>query len=252
MSKNFELMQQAVMTRESTAESLVTPLPYKENALRRGGTGTLDLEAITREECLKFVQRVFLNQRTQRPQVALFAGIDRGNGCSGTCARFAETLANNTRESVCLIDANLRSPALPQYFGVPNHRGLTDALIEDGPINTFAKQLRPSNLWLVSCGSLSADAANILKSDRLKARIAEMRSEFGYILIDAPPLSQFADAAGLGQFADGVVLVLEANATRREAAQKVTDNLRAMNVAVLGAVLNKRTYPIPQALYQTL
>jgi len=45
---------------------------------------------------------------------------------------------------------------------------------------------------------------------------------------------------------------LEANSTRREAAVKVSENLRAAQIRVLGAVLNKRTFPIPESLYSKL
>jgi Mrp family chromosome partitioning ATPase len=51
---------------------------------------------------------------------------------------------------------------------------------------------------------------------------------------------------------DGFVLILEANVTRREAALKVSENLRASGIQVLGAVLNKRTFPIPESLYHKL
>jgi Mrp family chromosome partitioning ATPase len=61
------------------------------------------------------------------------------------------------------------------------------------------------------------------------------------VLIDSPALNSYADAAAIGKLADGLVLVIEANATRKEAAVRVADNLRASSVNVLGAVLNKRT-----------
>jgi Mrp family chromosome partitioning ATPase len=70
--------------------------------------------------------------------------------------------------------------------------------------------------------------------------------------MDAPPLTRYADALTLGQLSDGLVLVLEASSTRREAAIKVSENLRASHVQVLGAVLNKRTFPIPESLYRKL
>jgi succinoglycan biosynthesis transport protein ExoP len=57
---------------------------------------------------------------------------------------------------------------------------------------------------------------------------------------------------GLGQLTDGLVLVLEANSTRREAALRITENLNAAHVQILGAVLNKRTFPIPGPLYSRL
>jgi Mrp family chromosome partitioning ATPase len=56
----------------------------------------------------------------------------------------------------------------------------------------------------------------------------------------------------IGRLADGVVLVIEAHATRREAARKVKESLEAANVRLLGAVLNKRTFPIPEVLYNRI
>jgi Mrp family chromosome partitioning ATPase len=91
-----------------------------------------------------------------------------------------------------------------------------------------------------------------LTSDNLKSRFAELRKEFDYVLVDAPPMSRYADAITLGQVTDGFVLVLEANATRREVALMAAENLRAAHIRILGAVLNKRTFPIPNALYKKL
>ncbi len=82
--------------------------------------------------------------------------------------------------------------------------------------------------------------------------MAELRKEFDYVLIDSPPLNMCSDSVVLGQLSDGVILVLEANATRREAVLRVAEELRARHVQVLGAVLNKRTFPIPELLYHRL
>ena len=105
---------------------------------------------------------------------------------------------------------------------------------------------------MLSSGSLKKDSPSFLNSDRMKERLAELRREFDYLLIDAPPLNAYADAMALGRLVDGVVLVLEANATRREAALQVTESLRAAKIPVLAAVLNKRMFPIPAALYKRL
>jgi len=246
--KNIELRQPIY----DPAFSQKVPLrPSNGNGLRAPGNGArLDLACLAREEFLKLVQRVFLAHSTDRPHVVMFAGVNHGNGCSRSCIGIAETLARNVSGSVCLIDANLRSPSLPQYLSVANHRGLTDALLEDGPIRSFAKQLRTGNLWLLSAGSLCSDG--LLKSPRLGARLAELRSEFDYVLVDVPALNQYGDAIGLGHLTDGVVLVLEANSTRREAARKVTESLRAINIPILAVVLNRRQYPIPETIYHRL
>jgi succinoglycan biosynthesis transport protein ExoP len=56
----------------------------------------------------------------------------------------------------------------------------------------------------------------------------------------------------MGSLCDGMVLVVEANLTRRVAAQKVKEKLHAANARLLGAVLSQRTFPIPQTIYKKL
>jgi len=137
-------------------------------------------------------------------------------------------------------------------FGTTNHFGLTDALLQNGPIAPFAKLVDKDNLWLLSSGSLASDSPRLLTSDRLPERIKELRQEFEFVIIDAPPLTRYSDALALGKLADGVVLVLEADSTRRDAAAVVAANLRAANIPILAAVLNKRTFPIPDTIYKRL
>jgi protein-tyrosine kinase len=257
MSKNFELMQDAKIRLEIPEIAQPKPSPAPVNGKTNGNGKRKEVrlkleDDISREESSKLVQSLFLSHKEESPRVVSFAGIDSGSGCSGICAQAAEILASQRLGSVCLVDANLRAPSLPELLGVSNHFGLTDALSKNGAIRDFAKVVRSDNLWLLSCGSLAAESSGLLNSEAMKARVAELRKEFDYVLIDSPPLNTYSDGVALGQLADGVVLVLEANSTRREAAAKVTENLRAAQIKILGAVLNKRTFPIPGFLYHRL
>jgi len=204
------------------------------------------------DEALRVVQRLFLSQNQESPHVVVFAAIDPGNGCSEVCAAVAETLAANAARPVCLVDGNLHTPRLPEIFEVTNHYGLTDCLLEQGPIASFTSKPLASNLRLLSAGMLVPDSAALLSSSRLQERIAELRKEHSFILVDAPPLNRYSDALLFSQHADGLVLVLEAGVTRREAAASVVASLRSIGIPILGAVLNKRVFPIPHALYQRL
>lgn len=246
MSKHFELLQQIEKDRiqeESSSRVLISDSnpngsPFSSNW--------------SSEEAQRLVQHVFALQGKEPPRVVTFAGIDHRNGCSHICAAVAEALAKNDRGRVCLVEGNFRSPALPAIFGVPNHFGLTEALIREGAVSNFAKPLPQQNLWLLSSGTLAVDSPNLLSSEQLRTRIAELRQEFDFVILDAPPLNRYSDGVVLGKLSDGLVLVIEANATRREAAAAVTENLQSAKVPILAAVLNKRTFPIPQTIYKML
>ncbi len=262
MSRNFELMQLAGRGADfrgvREVHETVRPMnPQKEDEYAEKHTpahpdvNALDLDELACEETLRLVQRTFLHG-PDGSHTVVFAGVDHGNGCSRLCVRIAETLASNVTGSICLVDANLRTPSLPRLFGVGNHFGLTDALLQAGPIRSFIKPLRNQRLWLLSCGSIAADSPRLLNSDDLQKRLIELRTEFDYVLIDAPPLARYGDAMAVGKFTDGVVMILEENSTRREVAVTVSENLRAAGIKILGAVLNKRTFPIPERLYHLL
>lgn len=255
MSKNLELMQETLreMEREvSRAEKFNGTLSPTLQAESNAQADSTEFDPVAQEECLRLVQRIFLGQPTSTGRAIVFAGIDPRAGCTRVCVDAAHTLAANNSGSVCLVEANFRAPSLPHLFGVPNHRGLVDALAGEGNIRTYASQLQRPNLWLLSAGAVTPGSSALLTSERFNLRFHELRKEFNYILVDAPALNLYADAVAVGRIADGVVVVLHADSTRRESALKALESLRAAHIEVLGAVLNRRTFPIPDFLYRRL
>ena len=184
--------------------------------------------------------------------MVLFSGFERDTGCASICMRAGEILATQAEGSVCLVDVGFHTPSLHEYCGVPNDRGLAEATVESCPIQEFAQQLSPDNLWMIPSGS-SAPELNFAKAaDRLRARLEELRKAFRYVVIHSGPLWLNADTMLISKWMDGVVLVLEAHSTRRDTARRIKESLAAAHAKVLGVVLNNRTYPIPEELYSKL
>jgi len=201
---------------------------------------------------LGLVKPIFLDYMPQPPRMVVFAAIDHGNGCSQAAAAVAVTLAANASRAVCLVEANFRSPALPRMFGVPNEQGLTDALREPGSIQSLVKPTRSEKLWLLPAGPIGSDSPERLTYERMKAVSGELRKEFDFVIVDAPPVSRYAEVIELGKLSDGVVLIIEAGSTHRQAARRAKKKLQSSGIPILGAVLNKRTFPIPQRIYDKL
>jgi protein-tyrosine kinase len=204
------------------------------------------------QETTKLVHRLFLTHAPTAPKSVVLCGIDRGSGSSFICWRAAEILASQAEGSVCVVDANLRSPSLHEYFQVDKQRGLTDAVLQPGPVREFTQQLPAGNLWVFACGSRFPDTNAFFALEGLRARMIELRTAFDYILVDVAPPDLFVDAITVGRLVDGAILVLEANTTRREKARQAKEVLESANVRILGAVLNRRVFPIPERLYARL
>lgn len=239
MSRNYEILrrteQEETLFRTAAKEVMSVEPKYRANGM----------DDWSREEILKLVQRIFLSSDATVPRVIVFSGVERFNGCTWVCARAAEILASQVETPVCVIDGNVRFPALPRQFGLNGSR----PPLVGASLRELAHKIDGGNLSVVPPDFFSAAYQTLLNSDRLQSRLLELKSEYSFVLIDTPSVNSFADSAVLGRMADGVVLVLEANATRRDSARKAKESLESAGVQVLGVVLNKRTYPIPSALY---
>ncbi len=136
-----------------------------------------------------------------------FAAVETGAGCSWVCARVSKILAAHVAGSVCVVDANLRTPGLHTQFEATNRAGVNDALLQTGPLADYAQPIFGKKLWLVSSGDRNSglDAGAI--SERMCSQIAGLRNQFGYVLLDLPPLNKYADAIVFGGACDGIILV---------------------------------------------
>ena len=244
MSKNFELLQRMAVEELFIPAGLPIPPPRAapSPALARGPAA----DAIAH-----LIQRLFFRGgQPGGPRVVSFSAIASDSRSSWICARAGESLASQPDTSVCVVDANFWSPQLHTHFAACNRNGLAAALTSESPIRNFATPLSSGNLWLLPSGSAKGDLYTHV--ERCHARFAELREEFNYILISAPPLTRETEATLMGQLADGIVLIVEANQTRRESVRQAKEHLETAQVQLLGAVLDQRTFPIPEFLYRKL
>lgn len=256
MSRNFELLQRlqqeeveksaagpAVLTAAEAPDPSEAEFPVEGQALR-------PLQGIARDEVAKLIDGLFAPAANRRSVV--FAGAERQTGCTWLAAHAAQFLATQRRGSVCLIDANLRFPALHDCFAINNHHGLTDAVLDSRPMHNFIRQLPTPNLWLLSSGSSEKGTSALMATEAMRGRILEARSAFDLVIVDSPALNLHSDSVALGIACKGLALVLKANSSRKETAQRILQQLQAAKVPVLGAVLNQRTFPVPDAIYSRL
>ena len=250
MSRAFEVLERV---RQDQELFRVPPVTKEEPGSGRptsdGASSISDLDGSASEEVLRLVQCLFLatnGEGRPGPRRVVFCGIDEGNGSTLLCARVGRSLAEQVESQVCIVDANLRGPAkLPELFPSDSL-----PLSEGGTTHKLMRRIT-ENLSLASRDSASKNGA-LPTLEQVGALVKDLREEFAYVVISAPPVGLYGDAAFLGQMADGVVLVLEANSTRRVAAHKAKQALESANVRVLGTVLNNRTFPIPEKIYHML
>ena len=78
--------------------------------------------------------------------------------------------------------------------------------------------------------------------------LERLRDKYQYVLVDCPSLKEAQDAVLLAPLVDGIVLVVEADRTRVEQLSDAEKTLMSAKGKILGHVLNKRAYVVPDWL----
>ena len=82
--------------------------------------------------------------------------------------------------------------------------------------------------------------------------MTEVRSRFEYVIIDTAPVLSVTDAGIIGSETDGVLLVIQADRTKKEVVQRAQSALAEAKAEVIGSVLTHVQYPIPDFIYRHL
>ena len=183
------------------------------------------------QQIVKLVRRLFFAEPAQNRQVVI-SPVGKETDISSICCRTAVTLAGAVNTDVCWIEVG------------GNRQGLNKGNFD---FKRSGSRMT-GNLWHVP-GGISAESGTSDSSNRLSQVMENLRKEFEYCIIQSSaPVD--GETAVLGQFCDGVLLAVRANATRRIAARRATENLESANARLLGIILCDREFPIPESIYR--
>lgn len=169
-----------------------------------------------------------------------------GEGKSTTATNLAIALAQ-AGQSVCLVDADLRRPAVSDYLGLERDAGLTTALIGRADVNDLLQPWGDDNLFVLTSGQIPPNPSELLGSQEMEHLIRRLEAAFDTVIIDAPPLLPVTDAAVLSQYAGGVLLVIGVHRVKQPEVQRSIKSLAMVEADVLGMVLNRLPTKGPDA-----
>jgi capsular exopolysaccharide synthesis family protein len=137
-----------------------------------------------------------------------------------------------------LIDTDMRRPRLHTSLGIPRHKGLTNLIVGDHDYDEVIKTTAIPNLFILPCGPLPPNPAELLMSKRFETVLAELESRFDRIILDSPPLQVVTDAVVLSKQTDGVILVVHAEKTLRDDIKRSARQIRNVGGAIFGVIVN--------------
>jgi capsular exopolysaccharide synthesis family protein len=159
-------------------------------------------------------------------------------GKTTTAINLAITLAQ-AGAKVLLVDTDLRRPRIHRSFQVSNERGISSVIVGETELGAAVIHTDVPNLDLLPCGPIPPNPAELLQGDRFRAIMKECAQKYDRVIYDSPPTSAVTDPALIGNLADGVVLVLRARHTTRQAAAFARRQLTDAKATMLGTILNR-------------
>lgn len=192
------------------------------------------------------VSEAFRNMRTN----VLFSDIDNeiqvlaitssggSEGKTTILANYGVALCQSGKR-VLIVDCDLRKPQVHRRFELNNAKGLTNLLLKEIPVIEGIQKTEVPNLFVISAGPIPPNPSEILASRRMADLVAELKLNFDYVLLDAPPLGMVTDAAVLNPVVEGYVILVSLGVANRDGVFNVVDTLKKINANIIGIVANK-------------
>ena len=160
-----------------------------------------------------------------------------GEGKTTTMFNLAVVFAQQG-DRVLVVDSDLRRPSMHRFFKVSNNIGLTNYLLGQATIDEVIQTSELPSLHFIPSGKLPSSSMGILSSAKMKEFVAEMKSRYDYVFLDAPPIMGVSDASVLASMVDMCVLVVQYRKYPQLMTQRAKDMVTKVGGELVGVVLN--------------
>jgi polysaccharide biosynthesis transport protein len=143
-------------------------------------------------------------------------------------------------QRVLVVDANMMLPQVHTWLDVPNFEGLVEVLTKSiDPNQLIQRSPLQSNLFVLPAGQVSQGSRKLVASQQMQHLMSQLHTMFDLVLYDTPPLQNQPDANFLALNADGMLLVVSVNKTRRAQFFRLLKKFQSGRIPLLGVVANQ-------------
>lgn len=161
----------------------------------------------------------------------------QGEGKSYMAASLAIALSQVGKRTL-LIDADLRTGSLHEYFSLGQPDGLSSVLAGRITVEKALIQLMP-NLHLLPAGPRPPNPLEILRAPRLRELLESCSVQFDAFVVDTHNATQASDAQMVAHQTAGVLLLARKDHTYIDDIRHVKADMQAAGVEVLGTIYNQ-------------
>ncbi|WP_243373437.1 hypothetical protein [Geotalea sp. SG265] len=179
-------------------------------------------------------------------KIIQFIAAGEREGVSTIVRRFAQTAITNFGKKVLIIDAAHHNPTQHLFFKVDC------SAARYGQKQTVCFPVADKSLFLSPLSAQHALIPRVHDREETLGVFAQLREQFDMVLIDSSPGTTSPTSIALSRYADGVVMVVEADKTSRLVAESLKEKISRNGGNLMGIILNRRRFHIPEFIYKRL
>ena len=218
-----------------TARPQAEIVPSRQPLAERSGLHEIDRRFVVKmfprsmaaEQYRVAAARLQLVNTTGAPMVVAVTSAIKGEGKTTTVINLGYTLSRDFGKRVLVMDCDFVYPEMKAFLELPVRHGLIDCLRSEIPVQQAMSAFTDVPCWIMPAGEAVADSNELLRAGQLDRVLSQLREEFDYILINAPPILPVATMNVLESHCDFLLLVVRANLTSKQAVKQAIGALRA-------------------------
>jgi Mrp family chromosome partitioning ATPase len=225
----------------------------KFNAFRKKESGGMPF-ALPREISSKLHQTVLMIERLAENNHYSFAlaPCQHHAGTSTLTWSMARTYSEITKKEIAVVEANLHTPILGKVLGLDEKPGFCEFVSGTVNLDGIVQQPEGESFSVITAGDIGSGKKKAISQSDLESALRKIRDRFEITIVDTAPLLIYPDTLSLAGGLDGLILVLKAESDEWEVAKLARKAVSDTGTNILGAILNKRPFHIPDWLYQRI
>jgi len=177
--------------------------------------------------------------RLQGHNTIMITSALEGEGKTTTAINLAASIAREEKQTVLLVDADLRNPKVRSFLGCETERGLSDYLQKNVPVDDLLINPGLPNMVVLPGGSRVSNSTDIIGSSKMLNLVKEMKHRYPdrYVIFDCPPVLLTPDALIFSSYVAGVIFVVQSGRTSKNQIRKALGLLEDKNI--IGLIMNR-------------
>jgi capsular exopolysaccharide synthesis family protein len=170
--------------------------------------------------------------------VILVTSTSSGEGKSFVSTNVGAVMALAGKRTA-ILEFDIRKPKVMSSLGMAKQAGITNYIIGSATVEQIQVQVPGvENLFVVPCGPVPPNPAELLLSGRLEALIGELKKTYDVLIIDTAPVGLVSDSVILGKFADATLYIIRHNYTLKKQLQLLNEVFLGNKLPRISLVIN--------------